>query len=524
MTIKNLFSKKTSASARNWGEKKIEDFPFELIEHYYRKKDNSAAFQTISDQLMDDIDFYDLFAYIDRTSSKIGQQYLFNRLLVINTHLCFEEQETLVDYFTHNEEKINRAHTLFSRLNKRESYYISYLFLDKYIPKPKWFWVVPLLSTACLLTLIISFIVHKAIILFFFCYIVNMIIHFWNKRNMLVYMDSIPQFPLLCQITGELMKWKIFSQSDPAINKAIESINKLKKNSLFFKLENRIQSDLEAIITFVWEVLKIMFLLEPLIAFDLFKKLDEKRADIQTLFEYIGKIDCALSITALRKEISFCKPVISDTVHSIEFTDIYHPLIPDCISNSLQTNGKSILLTGSNMSGKTTFIRTVIINALLAQTIHTCFAKNFRMAQTRLFSAIRITDDLFQATSYYFEEVLIIKAFLDESHSTSNNIFFLDEIFKGTNTIERIAAGKSVLSYLVRSNHNLVFVSTHDIELTDLLSEEYDLYHFTETIQERHIHFDYKLKHGNLTTTNAIRILEINNYPKEVINEAKSLC
>ena len=157
----------------------------------------------------------------------------------------------------------------------------------------------------------------------------------------------------------------------------------------------------------------------------------------------------------------------------------------------------------------------------MAQTVNTCFAKDFRLSQSRLFSAIRITDDLLNDKSYYFEEVLTIKQMIIESLSGTNNVFFLDEIFKGTNTIERIAAGKAVLSYLSKSAHNIVFVSTHDIELADLLNNDYDLYHFTEVIQEEQIHFDYKLKRGNLATKNAIRILEINNYPKEIVDDAK---
>ena len=519
-----FFRKKSAKLVRKWDEQKNEDFNFDLIEHYFKNKDNSSAFQTISNQLMDDIDFQDLFVFLDRTSSKVGQQYLYNQLLVINNHLHFEEQEALADYFLQNEEKRIKAQHLLSKLNKRESFYLSHLFLNDYISKPKWFWVIPFLSAASLVTLVLMFFVHKLLILLFLCFFVNLVIHLWNKRNIMAYMDSIPQLPLLSQITDEFLKWNVIRQHDQTVKTSVESIRQMKNSISFFKFDNRVRSEIEALLLSAWEILKIIFLIEPLTVFNLLKKLDKKRADIQTLFEFIGKFDSAISIATIRREVPYyCKPVISDTVHTLEFTGIYHPLIPDCVSNSLQTNGRSILLTGSNMSGKTTFIRTVAINILLAQTINICFANAFRFNPMRLFSAIRMTDDLLNSVSYYFEEVLTIKGFLDESNSLSNNLFFLDEIFKGTNTIERIAAGKSVLSYLARSSKNIVFVSTHDIELTDLLSDEYDLYHFTETIQDQQIQFDYKLKQGNLTTTNAIRILEINNYPEEVILEAKKI-
>ena len=140
----------------------------------------------------------------------------------------------------------------------------------------------------------------------------------------------------------------------------------------------------------------------------------------------------------------------------------------------------------------------------------------------QLYSAIRITDNLLNDKSYYFEEVLTIKQMIDESENDFYKLFLLDEIFKGTNTIERIAAGKAVLSYIGRGK-NIVIVSTHDIELTDLLKETYELYHFTETIENDSIFFDYKLKKGELTTRNAIRILELNDYPPEIISEAKEI-
>ena len=88
------------------------------------------------------------------------------------------------------------------------------------------------------------------------------------------------------------------------------------------------------------------------------------------------------------------------------------------------------------------------------------------------------------------KEVLTVKNILEESHQCGCNLFILDEIYKGTNTLERIAASKAVLSALARDG-NMVFASTHDIELADLLAEEYELYHFCEQIEQNQLHFDY---------------------------------
>lgn len=188
----------------------------------------------------------------------------------------------------------------------------------------------------------------------------------------------------------------------------------------------------------------------------------------------------------------------------------------------MMVKGRSILLTGSNMSGKTTFIRTVAINTIFAQTINTCLAKSFSTPKIKIYSVIRIADSLINDKSYFFEEVLVIKDIIKESEESYNKLFLLDEIYKGTNTIERIAIAKSVLSFICKNN-NIVFVSTHDVELTEMLTDSYDLYHFTEIVESNQISFDYKLKSGFLKTRNAIRILEINDYPQQITNNATQI-
>lgn len=226
-----------------------------------------------------------------------------------------------------------------------------------------------------------------------------------------------------------------------------------------------------------------------------------------------------ISIASLRKGLeTFCLPIINDG-DKIITKNISHPLIFNYTTNSIEIAKKSILLTGSNMSGKTSFIRAIGLNVITGLTINTCFAKSMTFPLLKVFSAIRISDDLMNDKSYYFEEVLTIKKMLKESVNGNKNLFLLDEIFKGTNTVERISAGKSVLSALTKNN-NKILASTHDIELTDMLSDEYELYHFSETVNDKTVGFDYKLKGGKLKNRNAIRILEINDYPKEVVKEA----
>ena len=242
---------------------------------------------------------------------------------------------------------------------------------------------------------------------------------------------------------------------------------------------------------------------------------------IETVYRFVGLADCLLSVCFLREHLPYyCLPGKPGEGHRLVSESMYHPLIEDCVANSIDIQDKSVLLNGSNMSGKTTFIRIIGINVLAAQTLHTAFARTFFLsASLNIHSALMLADDLSEGKSFYMKEVDTIKDMISRSQEGITNLFLFDEIFKGTNTTERIAAAKAVLSYL-NTRDNIIVASTHDTELTTLLDKEYDLYHFSEVIEGETFSFDYKLKSGPLYQRNAIRLLEINGFPSAVIRDA----
>jgi len=265
-----------------------------------------------------------------------------------------------------------------------------------------------------------------------------------------------------------------------------------------------------------------MFNIGTIVFYSFIDSITNEKENLDKLFQFIGEIDSAIAIASVKSgDKTVCKPLFVNN-KEINLNGIHHPLIENCIANDLTLINKSLLLTGSNMSGKTTFIRTLAVNSILAQTLNFAFSKEFSIPFLKVYSSIRISDDLLDETSYYLKEVLTIKDFIEVSNNSAPCLFVLDEIFKGTNTIERISGGKAILDYLNKEQH-FVVVSTHDIELTDLLKDKFELYHFTENISNNKLNFDHKLKKGKLTTRNAIKILELYNYPKEIISDAKKV-
>jgi len=506
---------------KSFGTLKNESFNFEQIEKYFRKKDNSDAFQTLNDKTCNDLDFEELFMFVDRTNSKIGQQFLYNKLRTIPKQSNeIGRFEKIITVLSENSGLRASIQTQLSKLNNNDAFYISSLFQEEHIKTPKWFFVFRLLSFTALLSLVLLVFNPKMLFVILGVFAANLIVHYWNKKNLYQYLNSLPQLLRLNTVAQDLYKNDLFKEISPNLSSSFRILNKLRNRMSFFRMEVKLQGDLTELFWGLFELFKIFFLLEPLLLFGILKQLDTKRKEIEEIFLFVGEIDSLISIASLRKGLDkYCIPKIIQDQKVIIANEVYHPLILDCIKNSIYVNGKSILLTGSNMSGKTSFIRTIAINAVTGLTLNTCFADEFSMPRMRIFSAIRISDDLMNDKSYYFEEVLTIKEMIDMSRNGKPNLFLLDEIFKGTNTVERISAGKAVLSSLTKAE-NIVFVSTHDIELADLLKGEYELYHFSEKVDHKTVAFDFKLKEGKLKNRNAIRILEINNYPEDIINEA----
>ncbi|MDD4971279.1 MAG: DNA mismatch repair protein MutS [Paludibacter sp.] len=506
---------------REFGNLKVDSFDFEQIENYFQKKDHTTAFQTLSDKTCNDLDFQELFMFIDRTNSKVGQQYLYHKLRTIPLHNSKNAiHEKLIGEFTNNPDFRVSVQSQLSKLNEREVYYIASLFQDEILKPPKWYFIVPFLSFTSVLSFIMVFFNPVFFIALLGLSLINIVIHFSNKKNLFNYFSSIPQLSKLNNVAQELFKNDSLKEINADLMKSAGVLNKVNSRMSVFNLEAGIQSDQQILFWALLEIVKIVFLIEPLFLFGTLKRIDTKRTEIEDVFLFVGEIDAIVSISSLRKGLTnFCTPKISDGQKRLFAQEVYHPLIENCVKNNLKVNDKSILLTGSNMSGKTSFIRTIAINVITGLTINTCFAQQFSMPRVRVFSAIRISDDLMNDKSYYFEEVITIKDMIDKSKSENLNLFLLDEIFKGTNTVERISAGKAVLSSLNKEN-NIVFVSTHDIELADLLKEEYDLYHFSEIVDHKTVDFDYKIKEGKLKNRNAIRILQINDYPESIIKEA----
>jgi DNA mismatch repair ATPase MutS len=197
-----------------------------------------------------------------------------------------------------------------------------------------------------------------------------------------------------------------------------------------------------------------------------------------------------------------------------------HPLLPALtrVPNDIHLAGLGSihLITGSNMSGKSTFLRTIGINLCLAQAGGPVCAGQFDWTWSRLACCIRIDDSLDAGLSFFYAEVKRLKTILDatQERTAPPVLFLIDEIFKGTNNRERLIGSRAYIKTLSGGN-GFGLVSTHDLELTDLEKEIPLLTnaHFQETVAAGALEFDYRLRPGPCPTTNALRIMELEGLP-----------
>ncbi len=493
-------------------------FNFELIERYFKKKNHKEDFQVISERIEHDLDLNEIFKFIDRTSSKIGQQFLYDRIRALKND--FESNNTDEITLKKLERDKSQIRAILGKLSSEDAYYISCLFQDELLERPTWFyWILVLANISFVNVLILPF-VPVVIYLLIGLLLINTGIHYWNKKNLVMNSISIPQVLLMNNVAKELYRYDYLKYINPNLTTNLNALDKIKNQLVLNIFSNKLQNDIYLIFWLVVELLKTLFLIEPILLFSVLSKIKRYKNDIKSIFEFVGKVDSLCSISDLRCSVdTYSIPSIISSNKNMEAIDLYHPLIKNCVRNSISIQRNSILLTGSNMSGKTSFIRTIGINYILGHTINTCFADSISFPVMHLHTSIRISDDLLNEKSYYLEEVLTIKEMINNKSDNFCNLYLLDEILKGTNTIERIAAGKAILSNL-NNNKDIVFAATHDIELTDMLKDEYDLFHFSEIVMNNSVAFDYKLKYGKLTSRNAIRILELYGFPNSVIKES----
>ena len=489
------------------------------VSSYWKNKRSAAEWYGGVDQLTwSDLSMTEVFEKLNYTKTSVGSEYLFNQLRDIDPELQgVADKEELYTLLGEDQQLREKVLLMLSGLGKRNyadssSYF--YQFNDRKIKHAYLYVVLACLPIVSIILLFFS--LKVGALCLFSSFALNLIVYYRNKNRLDIDMHSITYAAAIVS-TGK----RLATIHDPRFEtfKAVFSGEGkgLRKTSFWGKalsIGGNTGGDFDAL----FEYIRIVFLLDFIAYNQIVKTIAAHQKAYKQVWETIGELDAAMAVAFYRKSLPlFTTPQFTDK-EELRFEDLAHPLIQNPVTNSSQL-GKTVLITGSNASGKSTYIKAIAINAILAQTINTALAATWTMKPSYIVTSMAIQDNVLDGDSYFIAEIKSLKRIIELIKANKPVISFIDEILKGTNTIERISASAAIMDWLA-VNQGMSIVASHDIELTEMAAELYSNYHFRETIENGEVLFDYKIHEGPSITRNAIKLLEVLDYPESITTDA----
>ncbi|MCF8355853.1 MAG: hypothetical protein K9H48_15480 [Melioribacteraceae bacterium] len=515
----NRKQKKIEKLREDWGKPILKFRDYDLISSYHELLMHDKQSDFVDDKTWDDLELNSFFDKIDRNISGIGQQYLFHLLHKYEKdESILKNRFELISRLKLDQSLREKIQLKLMGISHASSYFISYIILSKSLPFSKYylfFYLCPLLSIvsiflipfnglfifAALTVLLINLILNKI----FSGKIYNYFAGFSSLNSFINSAISISRI----ETTNSIEEIEFLKN-----NRGL--LKSLKKRLGYFVIDKESLNDLVLIAV---EYLNMFLLFDIIAYYRSVNTLIEHQNEINAAFKAVANLDACISVASYLHNIpNYSNPSFINS-NVISFSKMYHPLIENAVSNTLLNQSKSALITGSNMSGKTTFIKTIGVNFILSRTLYFSHAESISLPQLIVKTAIRRNDNIGKGKSYFFVEIETIENFIKLSRFENEYLFLIDEIFRGTNTIERLASSTAVLKYL--SSNNRVYVTTHDIELQELLNGSFNMFHFREMIENEKFFFDYIIQHGPCSNGNAIKLLEMMNYPVSIIDESR---
>lgn len=497
----------------------IEDADYKMnnIATYFKNKDQKKG---IDDITWSDLSMDDIYKKINNTQSSAGREVLYD---ILRNPLCslkeLKKRDSIIEYFMNNFEERLKLQLILSNLgNNYDANTTLCLFLDEDNSKNRLKFYRTLRAIPFISLLLI--VINKSFLFITMLSIALNIFISFNNKNRKIDVSGFTYIIKTINVAFKIkdMKINVLDNNLKNIVQDLEKVKKIKKKSIS-KNPNSVLSDLN----FFSEYAN-MITLSELITYEKVKETIIKNKEyLKSIYEYVGGVDALISISSFRTSLDYySKPQFLASTKKedniINFEELYHPLINNPVSNSLDIN-KGVLITGSNASGKSTFIKSVAINQILCQSIYTSCSKKYEGTFFNIYTSMALKDDVLNEESYYMVEIKSLKRIIDKCNENMPCLCFVDEILRGTNTVERIASSSEVLSHLNKSNA-ICIAATHDIELTYLLEKEYDNYHFEEEITDDDIVFDYKLNKGRAKSRNAIKLLSLIGYEQNIVEKA----
>ena len=505
---------------REWGKKQKRKRDFKRIPELHKilaeiEKDKFH----IDNQTWQDLTMDEVYELLDRTLSKPGEFMLYHILRTPS----FDEKEIrkrskTIEVFREKKQLREELQFLLYTLGREKGNGVISMLWGEEMKIPTGSMIFYVMSIFAVLSIASIFVVGvgTGVLMIGTMFLCNLLLHGLAKKTINSDLNSIGKI-------GDFIRTaqKIKLVNEPELEAEINSLKKSYERCGYISKRTPSLGRIEGVDMFA-DYINIFFLAEEISFFSVAKGINKYREELKNIYRIIGKIDAYISLASYRDEIKdFVEPEFVTSGSELEIVDGKHPLIEAAVANTIKLERGGIVLTGSNMSGKSTFLRMLGVNALLAQTISMCLAKSYKASLLKVLTSISPSDNIMGGKSYYLGEAEALLRIIKTTEDMVPSLCMIDEIFRGTNPIERVSAAAEILDYL--PDHNaMTIAATHDIELTEMVKNHYECYYFTEDVGENGLIFDYKIRKGISRTRNAIKVLKFIGYPEEIIERANN--
>ena len=491
-----------SSIINSWGNLPKREYDYGELEHIakYFQATKKEEF-TIDDITWNDLDMDSVFCMMNQCRSSSGDDYLYKLLRTpLTSKKELEERNRIISFFQRNEKTRIAYQMELSKVGHSKKFaLIDYVNnITKLLPDSN---LDNYMHLFLYVVVIFAIIAQPAsgILVAIGVLIYNIYTYYKKKTEIEPYYVSVGAIVHLVSCAQGLLKLNVPELKDYTENlkQAVNVLSSVKGNAKFLGSTDKFSGNMGSM---MMDYLNMFFRID-LIMFN--------------------RLDAYISIASFRELMPFyCEIEIEESKEGfVEAKDMYHPLLSEPVANSIYEH-HPVLLTGSNASGKSTFLKTVAINALLSQTCGMALAKEYRSCFFRIYSSMALKDNIQGSESYFIVEIKSLKRILDAVNQDKTPVLcFVDEVLRGTNTVERIAASSRILQSFADSGV-MCFAATHDIELTHMLEHLYSNYHFKEDVKDNDVIFNYRLYEGRAVSRNAIKLLGVLGYDENVITKA----
>ena len=469
----------------------------------------------VDGQTWHDLDLYRVFDQLNYTQSSIGAEALYQKMRLIKFQPEASLQE-LEDFFDHHpdlrlkvqvvmnqlgKKNHNMARSIVANPGKQDSkiYLSLYIFLAC-LPVFSLFFL-PFFKIQAMMVLVAS-----ATFNIIFSSIRN-----WSNKMRL---DRVSYLVRIFASTAKLSHLAIPKQE--ALKQAVQPFKKTKVISGILQSPTG-SSDMEIILIY----LNFLFLIPQIAQVYIYQQVRIHQKEAQEVINLLGELEVAISLLRHKRDVDLvCHPSFKKE-GGIKGKGIYHPLLTDPVANDVRFE-KNMVISGDNASGKSTYLKMVAINCILAQGLGFAYGESLELSYGHVMTSMDVSDDIEVGDSYFITESKTILRMIESLEKSGFHYFFIDELFKGTNTIERIGSGLGIVRWL--SRHDCLYmISSHDIELVAASGAVNDNYHFDSRYVDGEIVFDYQIKQGAAVTKNAVNTLKSLHFPSEITQTSQEL-